>query len=687
MPRMHRFLGLLMVALALTAAGSQPAMAIDAGPAPELVIRDIGPGLVPLDGEWQFRLGDDTEWANPKYDDSQWEQIKADDTWGSQSHPSYTGFAWYRRHLDLMPAAVANQKLAILMPPVDDAYELFWNGQKIGVLGNLPPETKWFVGHRQSFALPIVTDSSTEGVLALRVWKAPLSSVDTSTGGGLNGLPSIGGAAAVSAAVGQGDFVRMRGSLYGRALSYFFLLTGALAFLAWMRDRNQKLFLWFAIWLLAKVALYYLSSDRVIELVSATAFNCSLLFLHSIVDCSVFLLLLYLFNLQDNRRLRRGTWIAIAVNLSFGLMDALLLWFWATAGRNLQWADGIFTAVFQLSELFVFVLVYQGLRKSLDLPRRLVAVMAFLVYLHEIVRILSVEGRRFTHWTLYEKMSTPLFHIFGAGITSRQILETTLILSVAYALICYAMEQRKHEHEIEMELKSAGEVQRIMIPEIVPDVPGYVIESVYRPALEAGGDFFQTIPLEDKSTLVVLGDVSGKGLKAAMNVSLIIGTLRALAEFNASPSSVLLGLNRLLTGRLQGGFVTALAFRIDELGNCSVANAGHLEPFLNGKELEVEGSLPLGIFSETEYEEQKFSMIDGDRLILYTDGVLEARNKQDELYGFERTRALLESSPSAEFIAETAIGFGQEDDITVLTIHRLTTLSASSQVISDVAIL
>ena len=126
-----------------------------------------------------------------------------------------------------------------------------------------------------------------------------------------------------------------------------------------------------------------------------------------------------------------------------------------------------------------------------------------------------------------------------------------------------------------------------------------------------------------------------------------------------------------MTGRLGGGFATALAFRVDELGNCSVANAGHLDPFLDGEELPIEGSLPLGIFAQTKYEQQNFSMREGGRLTIYTDGVPEARNKHDELYGFERTKTLLGSSPSAEFIAKTAAAFGQEDDITVLTITRV----------------
>jgi serine phosphatase RsbU (regulator of sigma subunit) len=92
-----------------------------------------------------------------------------------------------------------------------------------------------------------------------------------------------------------------------------------------------------------------------------------------------------------------------------------------------------------------------------------------------------------------------------------------------------------------------------------------------------------------------LGDVSGKGLKAAMNVALIVGTLRTLAEFDSNPAVVLTGLNRRLVGRLQGGFATSVVLRLGPSGNCTLANAGYLPPFLNTGELTMEPSLPLGI--------------------------------------------------------------------------------------------
>ena len=90
------------------------------------------------------------------------------------------------------------------------------------------------------------------------------------------------------------------------------------------------------------------------------------------------------------------------------------------------------------------------------------------------------------------------------------------------------------------------------MPETLPTLPGFTLTSAYRPAQEVGGDFFQIIPLEGGSALIILGDVSGKGHKAAMAVSLIVGAARMVAEFTRSPAEILSGLNRRLYGRLQG---------------------------------------------------------------------------------------------------------------------------------------
>jgi serine phosphatase RsbU (regulator of sigma subunit) len=169
---------------------------------------------------------------------------------------------------------------------------------------------------------------------------------------------------------------------------------------------------------------------------------------------------------------------------------------------------------------------------------------------------------------------------------------------------------------------------------------------------------------QDQSLLIVVGDVSGKGLPAALSVAAIVGALRALPEL--APTLLLQALNRGLSGNLQGGFVTCCALRVAPGGSVTFANAGHLSPYSNGREIEVESGFPLGLVSGEEYPETHFRMNPGDRLTLLSDGVVEAQNATGELFGFERTAAI--SSQTAEEIARAAQHFGQEDDITVLTL-------------------
>jgi serine phosphatase RsbU (regulator of sigma subunit) len=678
--RRLRVLFALLSSMASSMVGTaQPTVGVEANRAPTLAIldildiKDIGRGTVPIDGEWQFHLGDDMRWASPSYDDSQWEHIKADKSWGAQSHPSYSGFAWYRRHLNITSSGTADRKLAILMPAVEDEYDLYWNGGTIGDQGMPPPHAVWYTAHRQSFAFPVSPTGATDGVLAVRVWKAKLASFDYSTLGGMKGLPLLGDADSITQRIGSADYAAMRRNLYFRMVIIIIALMGLVSLFTWARDRKQWVFLWFGIWSMGRVAQFLTTMPSINYSLSHTEINCILQFIFSIHNCAALLLLFYLFDLQDNIRLRRWTCLVVGIQLSAACADGLVMLFWADAGPGMQWADAFLSFVIMLCRMFGFVLAFEGLRRRINPEFKLVAVMAFLDNLMEILRLSSRQGVRFTHWTLTTRLSAPLFDVADAGITVLQILDTLLLMIVAYALLRYLGRESRRQAGIELELKSARELQQVLIPspEALPNIPGYAIASVYHPAQEVGGDFFQIIPMQDGATLVILGDVSGKGLKAAMNVALIVGTVRTLAEFQSDPASILAGLNRRLVGRMQGGFTTALAFRIDRLGHCTLANAGQLPPFLNASEMTLDPSLPLGIDPEAEYKDQDITLDCGDRLLLHTDGVLEARSGKGELYGFGRLTALLAGLPNAESIVDAALAFGQEDDITVLTIERL----------------
>jgi serine phosphatase RsbU (regulator of sigma subunit) len=168
--------------------------------------------------------------------------------------------------------------------------------------------------------------------------------------------------------------------------------------------------------------------------------------------------------------------------------------------------------------------------------------------------------------------------------------------------------------------------------------------------------------------LLVVGDVAGKGLPAAMLVSMLVGAFRTAAAYGCAPAEVLAQLNERLIGRASGGFSTALAAHIAADGALTIANAGHLPPYLDGREIELPGALPLGIEKRARYEAVRLHLKPGSRLTFYSDGVIEAQNPAGELFGFERGKEL--STRPAPDIAAEARQFGQVDDITVVTIRR-----------------
>jgi serine phosphatase RsbU (regulator of sigma subunit) len=260
---------------------------------------------------------------------------------------------------------------------------------------------------------------------------------------------------------------------------------------------------------------------------------------------------------------------------------------------------------------------------------------------------------------------------FPAGPFSLSLDNVSGILStisLSIILLLRATTTSRRQAILEGELAAAKEVQDVLLPEQIETVPGFKVETAYQPAQQLGGDFFQVLPAHGGGLLLVIGDVAGKGLPAAMLVSVLVGAIRATADYTHSPQEMLASLNERLMGRAKGGFSTALAVHIAADGHVSMANAGHLPPYLDGREVQMPGALPLGIQANVRYETSELYLAPGSRLTFYSDGVVEAQNAQGELFGFERGKAI--SNQSAEAIAEAARQFGQSDDITVVTIER-----------------
>jgi len=248
----------------------------------------------------------------------------------------------------------------------------------------------------------------------------------------------------------------------------------------------------------------------------------------------------------------------------------------------------------------------------------------------------------------------------------QDVADLLMLLSIVAILPMRFVRTRRDEQRFVSELEAAASVQQILVPAKTPSIPGLHIQSVYRPYGQVGGDFFQIIPLVKGGTLIVIGDVSGKGMPAAMTVSLLVGTVLTLAHYTQSPGEILVAMNQRMLSRSNGGFTTCLVLRIDSDGSLIAANAGHIPPYLNGCELPVETSLPLGLSEQSAYAEITLNLAPYTQITLLTDGVVEAQSPSGELFGFDRTASI--SNQPAESIAHAAQQFGQEDDITVVTL-------------------
>ena len=196
-----------MAIFAVAACGLHAKQAGTTSTATPLVIEELGKGTFTLDGPWQFHSGDDPAWASPSFDSTGWEQLSADQPWGQQGHANLTGFAWYRCSIAFTPAPGLSQQFSLLVPRIHDSYEIYWNGSLIGRNGKVPPGPVWYISQPvQTFEL----GQMRRGVLAVRVWKAPLLSDDSGERGGFDAAPLIGSSEAIATAKAAGEYQWLR---------------------------------------------------------------------------------------------------------------------------------------------------------------------------------------------------------------------------------------------------------------------------------------------------------------------------------------------------------------------------------------------------------------------------------------------------------------------------------------------
>ena len=243
----------------------------------------------------------------------------------------------------------------------------------------------------------------------------------------------------------------------------------------------------------------------------------------------------------------------------------------------------------------------------------------------------------------------------------------------------------KERERIEQELRVARQIQRSLLPEATPDLHGWRFAIYYQPAREVGGDFYDFLELEDGRLGLVVGDATGKGMPAALVMATTRGMLRAVAQNLDSPGEVLARVNDALYPDVPTAmFVTCFYAILDPAaGRLRYANAGHDLPYVlhHGEgthELRATG-MPLGLMPEMSYEEKEAVLGEGDSVLFYSDGLVEAHDPNYEMLGFPRLRALIaehgKERSLVDFLLEALYTFTgddweQEDDITLLTLRR-----------------
>jgi serine phosphatase RsbU (regulator of sigma subunit) len=245
-----------------------------------------------------------------------------------------------------------------------------------------------------------------------------------------------------------------------------------------------------------------------------------------------------------------------------------------------------------------------------------------------------------------------------------------VVVSLTLLLVQRVRSTNRERAALQGEMQAARQIQQLLVPSAQKASSYWTVDTAFLPAREVGGDFFRCRALPGGMERVLIGDVSGKGAAAAM----LLGA--AEGRESDSPAQLLAHLNRVFAGSGIEGFATCLCAHLTPNGQVTVANAGHLAPYIDGGEAELPPALPLGILKNAAYVETHLTLAPDAQLTFVSDGVVEARNAQGELFGFERTAAL--SKESAERVSQAAQAFGQEDDITVLTL----TLAAAGVLIA-----
>jgi len=604
-----------------------------------------------LDATWLMKAGDDPAYARADYDDSQWLRVNSDLSLKKYFPDQHPEIVWYRLHVKTAPSQTG---LALAEFNLSSAFEIYVNGQKLISSGQVTPFRPYTYDAYLIRRIPDAAVATGELTIALRMYISRLEWKDA-----FPGYYSYNLVLGQHTALSDRIWLTVIGT---NALGWLAetggMGLGLVALALYAAQPKERAYLWIFLSGFSDAIALPLELYRLFHTLPA-AWE----YVYGPVQIAgtVFTALMF-FSLL---RIPFTRWIRIflVVISLFQLYSTI-----ATVNRFGSDALGLLVQIPVVAVVLTLIIMQmrRGSREAgiLLVPATFngVSMVAATVFLLLSLipslapRVLAIQVAIFR----------PTVGPFTLSLGS--LSGCLYVLSLAIIMVLRSTRTSRQQAQLESELAAAQQVQQVILPEQIDAVPGFHVESAYQPAQQVGGDFFQIMPAGDGGLLLVIGDVAGKGLPAAMLVSVLVGAIRGVAEYTTEPAELLANLNQRLIGRANGGFATALAARISANGAVAMANAGHLAPYLDGHEVAVAGALPLGIDADLRYETTEFQLPAGGRLTFYSDGIVEAQSAKGELFGFERSRQLSRQPVAA--ILEAAKEFGQQDDMTVIAITR-----------------
>ncbi len=573
--------------------------------------------------------GDDPAWARPDFDDSGWE---------TDFLRFGTPYTWSRCQLDLSALAVSGPFSALVQ--VHGAWELYIDGKLAASHGEI-----------HNGRVPF----SVYGLLPLspsperRVVKVALRQFSLIFGPGpCNPAMRIlvGAESTLFAINARDESIRLQTVMPALVFGAFAVLAGLLLLILFCSDWTQKELLWFGL------TAASLGVTRLLFVPGRAGEFLWIVGLWFFSNSWNYVSLVSLFYGLAEKSVPKFFVLVVCVEIFLtGYAGFVLLFvpenarFWFSGGSYLALFLPYFSLILISAPVAAFWPVWRLPKSQYG-----VGIVSLFWFLGTISNQVA-QLRWFSSWTLADARN------LQAWFSAPSLLAMFVVVTLRFRRVS------KDRALLQGEMKSAQEVQRLLTSSTLDVAPWAQVEVAYLPAKEVGGDFYFCRHTPE-GQLIVVGDVSGKGLRAAMLASVAFGAIRNSTSW--SPGLLLQNLNTALHGQTGGGFVTCCAALLRNDGHLTLANAGHPSPYVDGREAIVEAGLPLGIVADATYEEV---VSHGSRITLISDGVVEAENAQRELFGFERTLEI--SMRSAQEIAEAASAWGQTDDITVLTVRKI----------------